>query len=186
VATNLILTPLTKDVRSPKQFRYDLIMNALGKFEGVTENPEKKFVYMHIAAPHGPFVLSSTGEFSPTSDESIGYINSVQYLNKQAMLLIDDILKNSKTPPVIILQGDHGWGLTKQTRNLILNAYYLPGVGKTQVYDTITPVNSFRMIFNSYFGGQFNNLEDLSYFSPNTDTETTYYHFEKVDPTCSK
>ena len=34
----------------------------------------------------------------------------------------------------------------------ILNAYYLPGADPRVFYPTISPVNSFRVVFNTYFG----------------------------------
>ena len=45
----------------------------------------------------------------------------------------------------------------------ILNAYYLPGIGQGDLYPTISPVNSFRVVFNQYFGGKFPLLPDLSF-----------------------
>jgi hypothetical protein len=45
----------------------------------------------------------------------------------------------------------------------ILNAYYLPGMEVDALYPTITPVNSFRIIFNHYFGNKFKPLPDSSY-----------------------
>jgi len=50
-------------------------------------------------------------------------------------------------------------------RQWILNAYYLPGQ-QDRLYPTISPVNSFRVIFDAYFGGKYDMLEDVSYFSP--------------------
>jgi hypothetical protein len=47
----------------------------------------------------------------------------------------------------------------------IFNAYYLPGDGKSALYDTITPVNTFRIIFNEYFGATWERLEDKSFFA---------------------
>jgi hypothetical protein len=46
----------------------------------------------------------------------------------------------------------------------ILNAYYLAGDNST-VYASITPVNSFRLVFNQVFDGSLPLLEDESYFS---------------------
>ena len=46
----------------------------------------------------------------------------------------------------------------------IFNAYYFPG-GNERLYDSITPVNSFRIIFNSYFGADYPLLEDKNYFT---------------------
>ena len=75
----------------------------------------------------------------------------------------------------MILQSDHGpssiTGWDDPSRELlnermnILNAYYLPGDGQKVLYPSITPVNSFRLIFNQYFGAKFQRHEDKSYFS---------------------
>ena len=45
----------------------------------------------------------------------------------------------------------------------ILNAYYLPGSNPPHVPDTITPVNTFRLILNHYFGGVYAILADELY-----------------------
>jgi len=48
-----------------------------------------------------------------------------------------------------------------EAKTAILNAYYLPGVNIDKLlYPSITPVNSFRMIFNQYFGASYNLLPD--------------------------
>ena len=46
----------------------------------------------------------------------------------------------------------------------ILNAYHLPG-GADELYDSISPVNSFRIIFNTYFDAKLPLLQDKHYFS---------------------
>ena len=48
----------------------------------------------------------------------------------------------------------------------ILNAYKFPGLAKTSLYPTITPVNSFRVFFNDYFKTQLPLLKDQSWCSP--------------------
>ncbi len=50
-------------------------------------------------------------------------------------------------------------------RMSVLNAYYLPNNGHKQLYDEITPVNTFRIIFNYYFNMNNELLEDRNYFS---------------------
>ena len=91
---------------------------------------------------------------------------------------IDGILANSKdNPPVIILQSDHGpgsglvWNRDASRTNLkerfsILNAYFLPGVDDSLIFDSIAPVNSFRIIFNEYFNTGYEILPQRHYFSP--------------------
>jgi hypothetical protein len=79
---------------------------------------------------------------------------------------VDTLLAESETPPIIIIQSDHGpWIQPKDRRMWILNAYYLPD-HQDKLYSTITPVNTFRIIFNAYFGGTYDRLNDVSFFSP--------------------
>ena len=47
----------------------------------------------------------------------------------------------------------------------IFSAYYLPDQNTDLIYDSITPVNSFRLILNTYFNTDYKLLEDKSYFS---------------------
>jgi hypothetical protein len=93
-------------------------------------------------------------------------VNQTKYLNKKLLDAIDTILAESKTPPIIILQGDHGpWLQPKEEHMWILNAYYLPD-HMEKLYPTISPVNTFRLVFDAYFGGKYDMLKDVSYFSP--------------------
>ncbi|HSQ38856.1 MAG TPA: hypothetical protein VLM78_01750 [Anaerolineales bacterium] len=59
----------------------------------------------------------------------------------------------------------------KERRLSILNAYYLPNHADA-VSESITPVNTFRIVFNLYLGGNFELLPDESFFSP------VPYHFD--------
>ena len=66
--------------------------------------------------------------------------------------------------------GDHGpTGIpgdgVPETRMSILNALYINDRAKGDLYQAITPVNTFRVIFNNYFGTEYPLLEDRSYFS---------------------
>jgi hypothetical protein len=57
----------------------------------------------------------------------------------------------------------------------ILNALYLPEVVLHQA-DTTSPVNTFRLIFNQYFGAELDILDDVSYIS----SYSAPYDFEIV------
>jgi hypothetical protein len=63
----------------------------------------------------------------------------------------------------------------------ILNAYYLPNGGAAKIYDTITPVNTFATVFDTYFGGDFKLKDDVSYFSD----DSAPYAFKEIPHTCS-
>ena len=80
---------------------------------------------------------------------------------------IDKILSKSPNTPIIIIQGDHGfWFLSgekgKKKSHTILNAYLLPGGGGEKLYPSITPVNSFRLLFYEYFGTRYKLIEPVA------------------------
>jgi hypothetical protein len=91
------------------------------------------------------------------------------------------IIEKSSTPPVIILQGDHGPAqLEKENRMGILNAYYF-STKQDALYSTITPVNTFRVVFNTFFGTDLEMLPDTSYYSKYSQP----YAFEMIPNTCT-
>jgi len=153
--------------------------------------PGRKLIIAHLLLPHPPFVYDRNGGLvNPNRPYSIfdgddypgsveeyylGYREQVLYTSNAILDVIDQILNESESPPVIILQGDHGPGMFHNwdgiensclfERSSILNALYLPGVDKNLLYPTLSPVNSFRIIFNSYFGTDLELLPDRTYYS---------------------
>ena len=96
----------------------------------------------------------------------------MQFIDSHIVPVVDAIIKKSKTPPIIIIMGDHGpFGnqVTPEMRMAILNAYYVNDEAKKDLYPTITPINSFRVVFNSYFGTNYPLLEDQSYYAFSLD-----------------
>jgi len=182
-------------------------------FDQVRKIPEiggHKFVFVHIIAPHPPFVFDRDGaaqEFSRpfanldgenykgTEAEYLSqYTEQLQFVNTNILLAIDSILANSSRPPIIIIQGDHGGGSHLDPSSLdtscmfervsILNAYYLPG-GKTDLlYPSITPVNTFRVVFNAYFGTNYPMLPDRTYYSPHVNPYDFVDISEEIEATC--
>ena len=140
--------------------------------------PGRKFVFAHIVGPHAPFVFTPDGKFSTVRSPETGYPDEIAYLDQRVLKIVQTILQNSSTPPIIVIQGDHGWDAVH--RMTILNAYYLPGGGSQRIYPTITPVNTFRVIFDQYFGGTYKLLEDKSYYS----SDTAYFDFQFRPSTC--
>jgi hypothetical protein len=59
--------------------------------------------------------------------------------------------------------GDHG--LVGANRQTDLLAYFLPDDGNAKLYSTISPVNSFRLFFNEYFGANYPLLPDQTYIT---------------------
>jgi len=104
------------------------------------------------------------------------YTDQLHYTDKIVLQAVDKILASSKTPPIIIIQGDHGpvsyFGEDEVGRgnmkeqDAILNAYYFPGQKYDLLYPSITPVNSFRVVFNTFYGEAYKFLPDTNYFMP--------------------
>ena len=144
---------------------------------------EPIFVYSHMLIPHPPYLFGPEGEavssVRPQGLESWenkeGYVNSIKFANKKITQVVDQLLTDPKNPPIIIIQSDHGIGFDFDPSNpsnesieqkmSILSAYYLPGIEKNLSYDVITPVNTFRIIFNSYFDTDYDLLENKVYLS---------------------
>jgi len=147
-----------------KKAQYDAVSFTLDALPGIAEIREPTFVFAHVLAPHHPYVFGPDGEFTPVNGS---YINQVRFINQKILGVVDEILARSESPPIILLQADHsGPGTNPYPFRLnILNAYYLPGIDDGILYSSITPVNTFRLVFDAYFGTDFRLLEDISYYS---------------------
>jgi hypothetical protein len=159
---------LLPDLDFPNKIHRERILYAFDVLEEIASDPDRKFVFAHIVSPHKPFVFGPEGEVVEWEPGfKVGYPNQINYLNIRVKEVIENILEHSQREPIIIIQGDHGARqfVGEAGRMAILNAYYLPKGGEESVYNTITPVNSFRTIFNEYFGEDFEILEDTSFYS---------------------
>ncbi|MHB0935953.1 MAG: sulfatase-like hydrolase/transferase [Armatimonadota bacterium] len=149
------------------------------------------FIFAHILCPHPPFVLGhdadpdrpydiKDGNYflleGGTREEYLaGYPAQLDDLNRLLMKVIDRLVKHSRRPTVIILQSDHGPGAYTdwdqpgrtdfQERMPNLCAIYTPDGPLPDLYQGITPVNTFRLLFNHYLHTDYPRLPDRCYFS---------------------
>jgi len=159
----------------------DRILYDLETLPGIAKDAGPKFVFAHIMAPHSPFVFDREGNFvqrrtpfTLTADPegydfyefSDAYYEELLYLHKRVLGVVDEILSNSQTPPVIILQGDHGMPRTahRNAQYEIYFAIYMADKSSEALYSTLSPVNSFRVIFNDLFGTDYPLLPDETYY----------------------
>jgi len=154
--------------------------------EEVARLPGPKFVFFHIIAPHPPYVFDATCREIETTDFSVSvskerYTEQAECIDNKLLIMIDTIQKTSSNSAVIILQSDEGvdfydgkdqWDKVPkeelQRKFLILTALYTPGVDVSYLPSTITPVNIFRVIFNSYFHTTLPLLPDKNYIWNNS------------------
>ena len=168
-AETIFSATLDTAVTSPRRAHYDYVLYTLNTLEATPLIDGPKFVFAHLISPHGPYVFDVDGEFvADDNDSEQGYIDQVKYLNSRLVPLLQNLIEQSSTPPIIIVQADHGGHGTQfdsDHRMNILNTYYFPEDGTQQLYETITPVNSFRLVFDYFFGFEYVLLPDVSYYS---------------------
>ena len=182
--------PTSNFFRQDKRDRINCQFDEITEINKRTEEPV--FVFMHVTAPHDPYVFGPNGEevyYKYTFGETakVGnsdnvdpakkpYLDQLIYLTKILQKTIDEILENSDNPPIIIIQSDTGphigfkdLNLTIEQQNLgrmnIFNAYYFPDEKYTSLHDDITPVNSFRIVLDSQFKTNYGLLDDRVFFS---------------------
>jgi len=151
---------------------------------------ERIFVWSHITLPHFPLIFGPNGEpitpgtslltmnhpeYTDNSwDVKQQFVQQIQFANKKSIEFIDKILENEKRS-IIIIQSDHGsaFGVNLQDptdddvfqRLSNFNAIYFPDEKHREMltYDR-TNVNTFRIVFNTYFGSDYEMLEDRTYW----------------------
>ncbi len=171
----------------PIEVHRERVLYEFEQLSQVPALPGPKLVFAHILSPHPPFVFGPKGEAVSEAEfeTDLGgetqllaaYADQVHFLNGKLLAAVEAIEAGSSVPPVIIIQGDHGWAdRDAEDKHSILNAYHFPDGDYAALYPTITPVNSLRVVLNQYFGGSFDLLDDISYFS----TEDDIFHFEIV------
>jgi hypothetical protein len=164
-----------------EQYR-QAILYAFDESIKVPEIKEPTFAYIHILCPHPPYIFKRDGSPAVSDgDKTIwqegllyqpdnpvnqfeghesGYIEQVIFMNSKVKVLLDEVLRKSDYNAIIILQADHGMRIQKDRAYDILDAYYFPWGGYRNLYQTISPVNSFRVVLNAYFGEQYKLLPD--------------------------
>jgi hypothetical protein len=185
---DLVESSIVSDGRKNKR---EGILFQLDKLMSIPTDPHSTFVFMHLLIPHSPFVFDEHGNYVTLEEEESNtiqknYIGQLRFLNKRLKEIVESIITNSYPKPIIIIQSDEGHypsGYSYKERNLskysddklrhkfgIFNALYFPDANTEQLYPAISPVNSFRLLFNLYFGQDYELLEDRQF-------NTNYYQY---------
>jgi Sulfatase len=167
----------------------------------ISAQPGPKFVYMHMLLPHDPYVFDAECQPIVVEDADAtdaDYLAQLQCTSQMIEQMVDNILAASDGKAIIVLQSDEGpfmkryFDLHEETpwttlpdaayrsHVPILNAYYLPQGDLEQdpdglLYRDTTPVNSFRLILNAYFGEKLKLYPDDTYLTPEQALSTKYH-----------
>ncbi|MCJ7740972.1 LTA synthase family protein [Candidatus Microgenomates bacterium] len=159
------------------------------KLKEVAYQKGPKFVFAHFLITHPPYTFRADGSYlDENSQKDMSnkekYLYCLKYTNKEILAFVDHLLQNKDNyNPIIIIQADEGpysdrigednknfdWSSATDDEIAeklgILNAYYFPGGGDKLLYPSISPVNTFRIVFNYYFGQKYQMLSDDSFLS---------------------
>jgi hypothetical protein len=175
----------TLGLRPPKTFAMKHADSARFQLERLREQvamPGPKFVFAHVLLPHHPYVFLEDGTFAPAKAT---FASQLRYTNALIKELVARLLTLPEEElPIIVLQADEGPAPARYDEQKeafdwpnatpeelavkfgILNAMFLPdGEGVAPVPESLSAVNTFRMLFRRYFGADLPDLPDLSYVS---------------------
>jgi hypothetical protein len=135
-----------------------------------------QFVYTHLMMPHYPYYFDRNGKpldparILPEENNANrqDYVEYLQYVNKKILALADHILKSSMES-VIIIMSDHGFRhfrepVDRKYHFMNLNAVYLPKQRYNSFPDSLSNVNTFRVVFNEIFEEKLPMLKDSSIY----------------------
>ena len=169
-----------------RYWQYRQVREVIPKMDG------PKFVWVHILCPHEPWVNARDGRFMSNDPVARRFfdrarplprgikknlVEQVRWTNAQLKKVVNRLLRGPQAErPVIVIQSDEGpyTGLVPENatkvsikklkqKMFVMNAFYLPGVPKPPLYPSFSSVNTFRVIFNQYFGTDYPLLPDRSF-----------------------
>lgn len=196
---SLLATTALALVKQDNAWDTDYIRRTLAALERVPGRPEPTFSFAHIMSPHWPYVFTADcrvvkqASTNGQGGRKRAYSDQLRCLNRLLLHTVTTILQGSATPPLILLQGDHGTNLLRysdaksaamvapaQARERFgaFGAYYLPDGGGRLFADSVTVVNVFQRVLSHYYGAAVSPSADDLYMS----LERTPYDFVKIDP----
>jgi hypothetical protein len=180
--------PYPVESASDFEAKFDVLAQLAGE-------PASLFVFAHLLLPHEPYIFDADcghrEPYWPPTDYVAdqrpirdAYTAQIRCLNAKLDEVVTRILEASPTPPIILLQSDHGHGMMAVNpmrgdqlpqhhldpaqiteRTDIFAAYHLPHGGQSVIYDSITPINVLPAIFNYYFDAGIPLKEDAIYWA---------------------
>lgn len=177
--------------RMKKPHHHRLAPFVFDTLEGLRRNERPMFVFAHVLLPHLPHGYDAEGnirlDYPPYKE---GWRQMTELVNRRLTEIVDTIQRHEPNS-IVIIEGDHGprtswqdantmdllpwegtWEEYIRDRSANLSTYYFPDRQyEGLLYPEITPVNTFRVILNKYFGGTYEMLEDVTYLSPQGSAE---------------
>ncbi|MEJ8817164.1 sulfatase-like hydrolase/transferase [Lacibacter sp. H407] len=159
---------------SLKQYNHKIIDTLL--HNNFSSNKHPVFTYAHLNLPHFPYFYDENGKAYPpdsiyNEDMIVNkkrFAGYIRYTNKQLLQIINSIKSKTNNEAVIILQSDHGLSDINTSRKLDAfrnySAFYFPDGDYSMLYDSMSNVNSFRIIINKYMNQSLPLIPDQTFY----------------------
>lgn len=166
------------------------------RIKATAASAQPLYVFAHFLVPHPPYNFAKDGSclsFREFLERDLrqGYLDQVEYANQIIQELVIALQANDNNPPIIIIQSDEGpfpndnedviWTEAPvdslRIKTGVLNAIYFHNQQYALLSPDISPVNTYRILFNTYFGTEFPMLPDRVLVFP---TERELYDFHDV------
>ncbi|AEV98519.1 hypothetical protein A4D02_21795 [Niastella koreensis] len=156
-----------------QEYVYDKLNGLRSAAEEKVAGP--KFVSCHLMLPHEPYLYNKDGTlkldspmFRPHTLKK-DYLDQVIYTQRVVKDVIKTIFDKDTLNKIVIVEGDHGfrdYGDSSKIGRFFenLNAIYFYDKNYTALYNSMTPVNTFRVVLNQYFNEKLKYLPDTSIY----------------------
>ncbi|MEM7454297.1 MAG: sulfatase-like hydrolase/transferase [Planctomycetota bacterium] len=174
VLNSLEMIPMIVDEKDKPTFVFSHMLSPHPPFVFDAEGNEVEHYGYYLIADADSFTTPNGGDVELYRNS---YVEQLKYMNGRLLTMIDAIRAKNREA-IIIIQGDHGprmgfadvegEGADPNARYRegfsILNAISVPPRFRPQLYSSITPVNTFRVIFNEVFRTNLPVIGDNSFF----------------------
>lgn len=187
----LLGIPIGDDLE-PHRLQYEAALTGFAALDASLDRPGRTFVFAHFLVPHDPYVFNPDGSFVD-EDERADRSRERLFLDQAAYTMdrVEAFARRAlagpdETDPIIIVTTDEGpnplaFERHPETYNWeqasdadlrekfeIELGLYLPGVTAREsgIHDGMTLVNTFRVLFDAYFGTSYGQLPDRSFVYP--------------------
>ena len=172
--------------------QYQSAVAGFAALDTTLERPGRTFVFAHFLVPHDPYVFNLDGSF--VTDEQRAdrtrerlFLDQARYTMDRVEAFVARALAGpDESDPIIVVTTDEGpnplaYDRHPETYNWerasdadlrekfeIELALYLPGLNAADagLHDGMTLVNTFRVLFDAYFGTDYGPLPDRSFIYP--------------------
>jgi len=173
--SHLTPTRLYLETKASQVVRMNQTFLAATQAESSRRSTTPRFVYMHVLMPHAPFMYDSHFHLRIPEEAITGvpkpedYLGYLPYTNARIRQLISSIKSNTDGKAVILFMSDHGFryppdSITHPYFFKNQNGVYFPDGDYSLLYDSISNVNQFRVVFNKLFHLNLPLLADSSIF----------------------